>query len=274
LIPPEIGELTALTVFHLNQNKLSGAIPGTLTLLTKATTDFRLDTNPGLCRIDAASTTVTTAGCTTACPYPTCACTVATCPSGATNSGSTVVNPATPFYPADDTACCPVGKSVREELVKELHLDCSVGRPCVATTGTPGKGTLALAVALSRYAGYTLTSSIPPEISGLTALTLLRFNDHQTVTGSIPPGISKLTALKELLLYNTKLIGSIPPEISELTAVGSITHVASVNPFLPCLCCQTLTPSLFLLSCPSLPLIDDVSELAAEQVNGHASSRN
>jgi hypothetical protein len=57
-----------------------------------------------------------------------------------------VVNPATPFYPADDTTCCPVGASLLEKLVTDDHLDCTVGRPCVATTGTLGKGASATKV--------------------------------------------------------------------------------------------------------------------------------
>jgi hypothetical protein len=53
----------------LRSNKLSGAIPGTLTLLIKTTT-FWLDSNPRLCRLDAASTEATLM-CTAPCPFPT-----------------------------------------------------------------------------------------------------------------------------------------------------------------------------------------------------------
>jgi hypothetical protein len=130
----------------LRDNKLSGAIPGTLTLLT-VVNSFGLGDNPKLCRLDAASTAVTTkcTPLTTACPYPTCACTdLATCPSGAQKSSSAAVKLVTPFYPADDTACCPMGTSLSEQLVTDGHLDCTVGRPCVATTGTSGKGTMAI----------------------------------------------------------------------------------------------------------------------------------
>jgi hypothetical protein len=67
------------------------------------------------------------------------------------------VNLATPLYPADDTTCCPVGDTLRERLVTDGHLDCSVGRPCVATTNTPEKGTLAAAMWVSRYRQCSLS---------------------------------------------------------------------------------------------------------------------
>jgi hypothetical protein len=124
-----------------------------------------------LCRLDVGSTTAANKCGPTACPYPSCKCTIlAACPSGATKSASTVVNPATPFYPADDTTCCPVGASLLERLVTDDHLDCTVGRPCVATTGMVLKGVNAVEVKLIALG---LAGSIPPEISTLTALTEL-----------------------------------------------------------------------------------------------------
>jgi hypothetical protein len=97
-----------------------------------------------LCRLDAASTLVTTTMCTVPCPYPTCACSVTACPSGAVQPSST--NPATPFYPAEDPTCCAVGFSLREVLVGLGDFDCSAGRPCAATTGVPSIGTLRTAL--------------------------------------------------------------------------------------------------------------------------------
>jgi hypothetical protein len=56
------------------------------------------------------------------------------------------VNPATPFYPADDTTCCSAGNTMREKLVTDRHLDCTAGLPCVATVLRPefAKGTRAI----------------------------------------------------------------------------------------------------------------------------------
>jgi hypothetical protein len=145
-LPTEIGMMIALTAVRLEENKLSGSIPRTLTLLTGLVI-LRLDANPKLCRLDAASTLAANKCSPEPCTFATCACTLTTCPSGATKTNSTDVNPATPFYPADDTTCCPVGASLRERrLVTDGHLDCTVGRPCVVTTGTAGKGTLASAM--------------------------------------------------------------------------------------------------------------------------------
>jgi Leucine-rich repeat (LRR) protein len=195
LIPSEIGQLDDLVNLSVENNKLSGAIPGSLTLLTK-TTLFRLTLNSKLCRLDAASTTVTTARCTTACPYPTCACNELSgnCRTGNAKTISTAVNPATPFYPADDTTCCPVGASLLEKLVTENHLDCTAGRPCVVTMGIGMKGVSAVAVTLN---SLNLSGSIPPEISELTALTLLNVVNNK-LTGSIPPEISNLPVLTRL----------------------------------------------------------------------------
>jgi hypothetical protein len=128
----------------LYTNKFTGPIAGELFLLSKATS-FRIDDNDALCRLDAASTAAADE-CTIPCPFATCACTQTTCPSGAINSGSTAVNPVAPFYPADDTTCCPAGNTLREKLADDSHLDCSVGRPCAVTTGTAGQGTLVINV--------------------------------------------------------------------------------------------------------------------------------
>jgi hypothetical protein len=118
---------------------LTGAIPGSLTLLTNAVL-FRLDKNTDLCRLDAVSTLASDKCNPEACPYPTCDCTHTVCPSGSTNTYTISVNPATSFYPADNNACCPVGDTLRERLVTKGFLDCSLGRPCIAT---PLNGTVA-----------------------------------------------------------------------------------------------------------------------------------
>jgi hypothetical protein len=79
------------------------------------------------------------------------------------------VNPATPFYPAEDATCCPVGNTLLEKLVTDGHLDCSGGRPCVAKTGVGGQGTQLLSIAIN--AG--LTGTVPPEVGLFTKVTNL-----------------------------------------------------------------------------------------------------
>jgi hypothetical protein len=44
---------------NMYSNKLSGTIPGTMTLLAEATARFQLHENDGLCRLDDASGLVT-----------------------------------------------------------------------------------------------------------------------------------------------------------------------------------------------------------------------
>jgi Leucine-rich repeat (LRR) protein len=57
-----------------------------------------------------------------------------------------------------------------------------------------------------------LTGSIPPEIGNLTNLTYLDLYDNQ-LTGVIPPEIGNLTNLTQLILKNNQLSGIIPDEI-------------------------------------------------------------
>jgi hypothetical protein len=209
-LPTEYGVLTKLRL-DLRNNNLNGPIPGVWSSLA---TGGDLSDNNMLCRLDAASTAVAAA--VSAGGTDECACTdLAVCPSGATKSSSAANNAATPFYPAEDTTCCPVGTSLLEKLVTDNHLDCTVGRPCVATTGTSGKGVLATAVDLS---GQSLTGTIPPEISTLTAVTALGLLNN-ILTGTMPSDIGAMTALNVLILNNNKLTGSVPPEFGELTGL-------------------------------------------------------
>jgi Leucine-rich repeat (LRR) protein len=247
-IPTELGFLKDIYTVALRGNYLSGPIPGTLTLLTGPPTYFRLDTNPGLCRLDAASTAVTNmcigASLNDACPYPTCACKFLACPSGAVQPSS--VNAATPFYPAEDPTCCPVGgDTLRERLVTDLHLDCSVGRPCVATTGTPGRGTLVSTLSLGTEG---ITGTIPPQLGELTALKVLNMRFNQ-LYGTVPSDIGKLTALTELrLAANVKISGSIPPEFGRLTALkyANLANNLLVGVIPPDVGALTVLSSLFL----------------------------
>jgi len=180
-IPPQIGGLTSVTQLHIYSNALlSGPVPSTLTLLTNVTpgADFQLQNNPGLCLLDAGSA-LAAAKCGStpvACPYPTCSCKFSAlvgCPSGSAKF-STAVNPVSPFYPTDESLCCTVsGDSFREQLVTDNYLDCSVGRPCVVTPY--GAQYSKKIVYNPGFSGglVNLTSTIPPQISGMTKLSFL-----------------------------------------------------------------------------------------------------
>ncbi|WP_338849223.1 AAA family ATPase [Massilia sp. W12] len=62
-------------------------------------------------------------------------------------------------------------------------------------------------------------TALPPEIGQLTALTALYLNENQLT--ALPPEIGELTALKELYLYENQLT-ALPPEIGELTALKEL----------------------------------------------------
>ena len=133
---------------------------------------FRLDSNPGLCRLDAAGTTLTTTKCPpSACPYPTCSCKWSLCPSGAKFNVPAQTNdtkgPAPLYYPTDAVCCVTGGNSMREQMVTDEYLDCSVGRPCAVTPFG------ATDTSINYFSVPSMTSTIPPQISGMTSLTKL-----------------------------------------------------------------------------------------------------
>jgi hypothetical protein len=213
-IPTALGFLAALIQLRLDHNKLSSVIPGLLPLLSKLNI-FRLDENPKLCRLNAASTTVTTK-CDSECPYPTCPCLKTLfCLSGGTNSGSTATNPASPFYPSEDATCCPVGNTLRERLVLDEHIDCSSGRPCVTETELPSKGVQAVELKLKgqSLSGQILTGSITLELFDMTSLTYLILSNN-ALTGTMPSELTRLNELNHLYLNGNNLSGPIPDSLT------------------------------------------------------------
>jgi hypothetical protein len=76
--------------------------------------------------------------------------------------------------------------SFTSKLSSENHIVAGV-----ATTGTPGKGTMATSVIIF---SVNLTGTIPPEIGELTAMSRLELYKNQ-ITGSIPLEMSSLAAL-------------------------------------------------------------------------------
>ena len=149
-MPPSLSQLIIVISFYLNDNG------GT----------------PGLCLLDAVGAAQTSRCTFSACPYPTCSCKWLTaCPSGAVTfnvpaQSNNVENPVSPYYP-DDATCCVAGKSMREQMVTDNYLDCSVGRPC-AVTPFGATDTSILYAFL-----FSMTSTIPPQISGMTSVTKL-----------------------------------------------------------------------------------------------------
>ena len=67
-----------------------------------------------------------------------------------------------------------------------------------------------------------LTGSIPPEIGQLKNLETLLLNVNK-LTGPIPPEIGQLKNLRDLTLHQNKLTGSIPPEIGQLNNLEELS---------------------------------------------------
>ena len=68
---------------------------------------------------------------------------------------------------------------------------------------------------------YNLTGEIPPELGGLSNLTVLVFQNNQ-LTGEIPPELGDLTNLIYLFLDGNQLTGEIPPELGGLSALEEL----------------------------------------------------
>jgi Leucine-rich repeat (LRR) protein len=215
-IPSSIGALSLLKEANFAANLFRGAIPGTFAFLSN-TTNLRLDGNTNLCRLDEESTKATSKCLQVQCPYPVCQCTGISCPSGATNSGSSRRNPASPFYPADDALCCTPSNSLLEKLVSDGHADCSVGRSCVAITGTPEKGTRALEVS---YESYGLTGDIPSFLGEFTYLKILRLANNRLI-GAIPGTLNRLRNATDVRLDNNLGLCVLDAESATVTQMCS-----------------------------------------------------
>jgi hypothetical protein len=84
-VPSQLGALTALKHLQLQDNALSNAIPGSLTKLGE-TIVFRLDANPNLCLLDAASTAAAEKCTPVSCAYEPCPCEAADCCNASTDA--------------------------------------------------------------------------------------------------------------------------------------------------------------------------------------------
>ncbi len=66
-----------------------------------------------------------------------------------------------------------------------------------------------------------LEGAIPPELGGLSSLSLLYLGGNQ-LTGPIPPELGGLSKLEGLYLYGNQLTGAIPPELGGLSSLSSL----------------------------------------------------
>jgi hypothetical protein len=206
----------------MERNKLTGAIPSALSLLTN-TSLFILSYgtgNRGLCILNDASNDGRLAT-SNDWPFPACGCKwLPACPSGTdvfntqAVAGNTV-NAVSPYYPDDATCCAGTGNSIRERMVADLFLDCST-RPCTATA----KGLTQDYIHYAWNMPVTSTGTIPPQIAALTSVTWLFMINNGEISGTLPTqlGLMTLVELAELN-GNAKLSGTIPPQIAGMTSV-------------------------------------------------------
>ena len=102
---------------------------------------------------------------------------------------------------------------LRDILAGDAVLNWSYARPVSSWQGvTVGRSGRVVALNLQ---DMNLTGRIPPELSELNHLYVLRLNGNR-LTGPIPPELGTLTRLTMLSLNGNRLTGPIPPELANL----------------------------------------------------------
>ncbi len=178
-IPPEIGNLTSLTVLSLYNNHLRGAIPRQIGNLTKLTA---LALNHNYLR---------------------------SIPSEIGN----LIN--LPSLALDHNRL--IG-TIPPEIGNLTKLSSLNLRGNQLSGSIPSQIGNLINLHFLYLQGNQLTGSIPLEIGNLTGLSELDLHNNQ-LSGSIPSEIGKLTHLRELYLQNNQLSGSIPSEIGNLVSL-------------------------------------------------------
>ena len=188
-IPPELGNLTNLTLLALGANQLSGSIPPELGNLTNLSWLY-LSRNQ-------------LSGCV---------------PEGLqnveTNDFSALGLPfCDPAFVSDKAALVALYEATDgDNWTNNTHWlsDRPLGEWHGITTDADGR------VTWLNLSANQLSGSIPPELGNLTNLKDLNLYSNQ-LRGPIPPELGNLTNLKELNLSNNQLSGSIPSELGNLT---------------------------------------------------------
>ena len=218
-VPPELGNLTALTALNLSKNQLSGTVPPELGNLT-ALTALNLSKNQ-------LSGTV---------------------PPELGNLG----NLDTLYLAGNQLTGCQLAQLAVWKYVVENDLD-QLGLPyCVAATDRDVLVALYWAAdgdkwtnndnwlsdaPVGTWYGVTanesgrvigldlwhnnLRGTVPPELGNLTALTALRLSSND-LSGTVPPELSNLTALTNLDLGWNQLSGTVPPELGNLANLDAL----------------------------------------------------
>jgi len=206
-IPPEIGNLTALTRLYLSFNRLSGSIPpeiGNLTALTGIELYFNQLTGPIPPEI----------GNLTALEWLQLSDNQL---SGAIppEIGNLTTLEGLSLSSNQLSGPFPLAIGNLSALILLSLSSNQLNGPIPSTIGN------LTALTELWLSGNQLSSTIPFEIGNLTALTTLRLDSNQ-LSGTIPPEIGNLTALTSLGLSNNQLSGPIPPWMGSLTLLTSL----------------------------------------------------
>ena len=207
-IPPQIGNLTALKYLNLYYNQLSGAIPpeiGNLTALISLNLHYNQLSGaipPEIGNLTALQDLYLYSNQL----------------SGAIPPEIGNLTALTSLYLSSNQLSGAIPPQIGN-LTALQYLYLSSNRLSGAIP--PEIGNLTALQDLFLYSNQ-LSGAIPPEIGNLTALTWLYLESNQ-LSGAIPPEIGNLTALQELSLYSNQLSSAIPPEIGNLTALQELS---------------------------------------------------
>jgi Leucine-rich repeat (LRR) protein len=180
-VPPEIGNLPALTDLDLSYGQLTGPIPLEIGNLSQLT-DLSLSDNQL---------------------------------SGPIPPELGNLSHLTSLYLVGNQLTGPIPPEIGSlSQLRGLYL----GDNQLTGSIPPQIGNLSQLTGLS-LSSNQLTGSIPPQIGNLTQLGGLNLSSNQ-LTGSIPPQIGSLTQLGGLNLSNNQLTGPIPPQIGNLREVS------------------------------------------------------
>ena len=123
---------------------------------------------------------------------------------------------------------CTTLLDIRDVLTGDVQLNWSDTVPIrywrgvtVGPTAIAGEVAEGLRVTALDLSHMGLNGRIPPELSALDALAVLRLG-HNQLAGSIPPELGALSRLRTLDLENNALTGTIPDEMSALQGLVSL----------------------------------------------------
>ena len=196
-IPPELGNLTNLTLLALSANQLSGSIPPELANLTNLSWLYLGGNQLSGCVPEGLQNVETNDFSALGLPFCNPAKDGTTDSDAATDRTALVA-----LYEATDG----------DNWTNNTHWlsDQPLGEWHGVTTNADGRVSW-----LNLYFNQ-LSGSIPPELANLANLTELALSANQ-LSGSIPPELDNLTNLQRLALSSNQLSGSIPPELGNLT---------------------------------------------------------